>query len=209
MKLRMLGAPLAALLVAGCVQGNLYRMTVEQAYAKLVAAPVLPSGSGVFGRLETSISGDGSSKVYWNASGGTFATASCEANIAPEGADKSRITAFCGGASASDGAAGGMVQNMHRKAIIEHIDATLRGRAYDPRLAQGATAGGWPDDPRQADASYATAVGGALKMERDIKRDIAEMEKAGAEMNAAVEAARVNADVNFTPGQPMITPSSN
>jgi hypothetical protein len=209
MKLKMAGVPFAAMLVAGCGQGNLYPLPVEQAYALLRAAPVVPGGQGVFGRLETTVSGDGTSKIYWNATGGTFASATCEANITPEGADKSRISAFCGGASASDGAAGGMVESMHRKAIIEHIDATLRGRTYDPRLAQGSTAGSWPDDPRQADGSYATAVGGALKMERDMKRDIAEMEKSQAEMDAASETARVNQGVNFTPGQPMINPSSN
>lgn len=209
MRTRTLSVPLAALLLTGCGQGNLYPLPVEQAYAALRAAPVLPGNQGVFGRLETSVSGDGTSKIYWNGSGGTFATATCEANIAPEGEGKSRVTAFCGGGSASDGAAGGMVQNMHRKAIIEHIDATLRGRAYDPRLAQGATAGSWPDDTRQADASYASAVGGALKMEQDIKRDIAEMEKADAAMTAAAETAKINQGVNFTPGQPMINRSSN
>jgi hypothetical protein len=208
MKLGMLLTPFAALLLTGCGQGNLYPMPVEQAYALLRAAPVPPGGHGVFGRLVTSVSGDGSSTIYWNATGGTFATATCQANIAPEGPDKSRITAFCGGSSASDGAAGGMVQGMHRRAIIEHIDATLRGRPYDPRLAQGATAGGWPDDTRQADASYATAVGGALKMERDIKRDLAEMEKAEAEREKLAEAARINQGVNFKPGEPMINPSN-
>ena len=211
MKLKTSGVPLAALLVAGCGQANLYPMPVEQAYALLRGARVVPGGQGVFGRLETTVSGNGSTAIYWNASGGggTFASATCEANIAPEGEGRSRITAYCGGSSASDGAAGGMVQAMHRKAIIEHIDATLRGRAYDPRRAQGATAGLWPDDPRQADGSYAAAVGGAMKMERDMKRDLAEMEKTQAAADAAAETARVNAGVNFTPGQPMVTPNSN
>ena len=207
MKLKMIAAPLLCMAVTGCdLGGNIYPMTPQQAYDKLVSTPIEPGGRGVFGRLDTSVSGDGSSKVTWQSSG-TFASIECEANIAPEGADKSRINAFCGGSSPSDGAASGMVQGLHRKALIEHIDSTLRGRPYDPDLARGSTAGSWPDDPRQADGSYASAATEALKMERDMHKSIAEMEKTADEAEARRAEKRANGNVNFKPGEPMINPS--
>jgi hypothetical protein len=209
MKFKLIAAPLLCLMVAGCdLKGNVYPMAPQQAYDKLVSTPIEPSGKGPFGRLETSVSGDGSSTVTWE-SNGTFAAVKCEANIVPEGTDKSRINAYCGGGSMSDGAASGMAQGLMRKALIEHIDSTLRGRAYNPELAYGATAGLWPDDPRQADGSYATAATEALKMDRDMHKAIAEAEKASEEDDREREARLANGNVNFKPGQPMVNPNSH
>jgi len=147
---------------------NVYGMSQAEAYQKLRAAPVAKGKGSPFGNLETSVSGDGDKKVYWNASG-TFSSNHCEAEVTPEGS-KSRITAFCNGGGASDGAAAGMVSGMERRALIEHIDATLKGRAFDPRKANGETAARWPSDARQPDGSYGTMVGDALKMEHDIRK---------------------------------------
>jgi hypothetical protein len=194
----------ASLLVAGCDwKANVYPMTTQQAYDKLVAAP-LPSEHGPFGKLDVGPSGHGNGAVQWVSS---FGTRFCEANIVAEGADKSRINVFCDGPG--EGAATGMMQAMYRNAIIEHIDATLKGRAYDPRKAQGETATLWPDDPRQSDGSIGAAAGEALKMDRDMhkmQRDMAEQQAADAERRAR---EHVNDGVNFKPGQPMIDPSSH
>ena len=104
-------------------------------------------------------------------------------NHAPEGADKSRVMAYCNdGGSMSDGAAAGMVSGMQRKALIEHIDATLLKCPFDVKLAQGPTASGWPSDARQPDGSLGTATGEALKMERDMHKM---MRQAESEMAAA------------------------
>lgn len=187
-------------------EANVYAMTPVEAYSKLKAAPIQADGKSAFGRLDYSISGNGESKIYWNGSGGTFASSQCEAEITPEGADKSRIMAFCKGGSMSDGAAAGMVSGMQRKALIEHIDATLTGRPFDVELARGSTASGWPSDARQPDGSYGTMVGDALKMEQDIKRDIREMEK-DQEVRDATRAA--HSGVQFQPGKPMVDPGSN
>lgn len=149
---------------------NVYPISQTEVYQKLRAAPVEKGNTGVFGKLDTSVSGNGDSKVYWNAGGNH-----CEAEITPEGSS-SRLMAFCSGGSASDGAAAGMVSGMHRRALIEHIDAALTGRTFDKRAALGETAARWPSDARQPDGSYGTAVGDALKMERDIKQSIKEME---------------------------------
>jgi len=206
MNCKALGATALSLLLAGCnLGGNVYPMKVQDAYDKLVAAHIEPGGRGVFGRLDTSVSGDGSSTVYWNSSG-TFASVKCEANLAPEGEDKTKITAYCGGSSMSDGAASGMVQAMHRKALIEHIDATLRGRPYDPQLAMGSTAGGWPDDPRQADASIGGAATEALKMDRDMHKMQQDYETQSAADEERERQERVNAGVNFKPGESMVNP---
>jgi hypothetical protein len=192
------------LLTAACGQGNIYSVTPQEAYDKLVAAPVTPSGKGPFGMLDVSAHGDGANTVRWTSD---FGPPLCEANITPEGAAKSKIMVYCGGGG--EGAATGMMQAMHRNAIIEHIDATLSGRAYDPQLALGSTAGSWPDDPRQADGSYGAAVGSALKMQRDTEREIQDMDRQ-AQLDRDEEAAHRRAQgVNFKPGEPMVDPSSS
>ena len=202
MNYKLFLVPAVSLLTAACdFKGNVYPMTSQQAYDKLVAAPIERSGKGPFGTMDISASGDGSGTVRW---GNGFITM-CEANITPEGTDKSRIMAYCG--AGGEGAAAGITQALHRKAIIEHIDSALRGRPYDPKLAYGTTAGLWPDDPRQADGSFGAAAGEALKMDRDMHKAIAEMDNMADEMEAQRAAKRANGDVNFKPGQPMIDPS--
>jgi len=206
MKYLLIGAAFAGVLGYawfGRGEANVYAMTPAEAYAKLRAAPIQADGKSAFGRLVYVVSGDGQSKLYWNGSGGTFASSHCEADITPEGADKSRIMAHCNGGSMSDGAAAGMVSGMQRKALIEHIDATLEGRQFDVKLAQGSTAAGWPSDARQADGNLGTAMGDALKMERDMKKMIKEAE-------SEVATAEAQSGVQFQPGKPMVsvTPSS-
>lgn len=181
-------------------EANVYAMTPAEVYAALRAAPVEPGGQGVFGRLDTSVSGNGDSVIYWNASG-SHAAVHCEANITPEGTDKSRLTAYCGGGGAGSGAAAGMLSAMHRKALIEHIDATLDKRPYDVRLAQGSTASGWPSDARQADGSLGTAMGEAVKMERDMKQMMREGE-------SEMATAKAHSGVRFQPGQPVVNPNA-
>ena len=204
MKYLLLGAAFAGILGYawfGRGEANVYAMTSTQVYAALRAAP-LEQGSGTpFGNLDTSVSGNGENVVYWNASG-SHAAIHCEANITPEGADKSRLTAFCGGGGASDGAAAGMVSAMNRKALIEHIDAALDKRPYDVRLAQGSTAAGWPSDARQADGSLGTAMGDALKMDRDMQKMIIEAE-------GGMATAQAHNGVQFQPGKPMVNVNPN
>jgi hypothetical protein len=44
-------------------------------------------------------------------------------------------------------------------------------------------------------------------MDRDMRKDLSEMQNMADEMEAQREAKRANGDVNFKPGQPMIDPS--
>ena len=178
---------------------NVYPMSQADVYAKLRAAPVQKGNSGMFGNLDSSVSGNGESKIYWNASG-TFSSNHCEAEITPEGATKSRIMAFCEGGGASDGAAAGMLMGMHRRALIEHIDAALNDRPFDKRLALGATAARWPSDARQPDGSYGTMVGEALKMERDISK----MQRDSAKEAQVRDAQATTVGSQYRSTQPMV-----
>ena len=203
MKYLLLSAAFAGILGYawfGRGEANVYAMTPAEVYAALRAAPLEKGNGAVFGNLDTSVSGNGENAIYWSASG-SHAAKRCEVNITPEGADKSRLTAYCGGGGMSDGAAAGMVSAMDRKSIIEHIDAVLDKRSYDVKLAQGSTASGWPSDARQADGSLGAAMGGALKMERDMN---SMMRKSESEMAAA----QAQSGVQFRPGQPMVNPNA-
>lgn len=200
MKYLLLGAAFAGILGYawfGRAEANVYAMTPAEVYAALRAAPIPNDGKTAFGRLDYEVSGNGDTKIYWNGSGGTFASSQCEADITPEGADKSRVMAYCNGGSMSDGAAAGMVSGMQRKALIEHIDATLEKRPFDVKLAQGSTASGWPSDARQADGSLGTAMGDALKMERDMKKMMREAE-------SEMATAQASSGVQFQAGKPMV-----
>ena len=117
--------------------------------------------------------------------------------------------AFCNGGGAGDGAAAGLVSGMDRKALIEHIDATLDKRPFDVRLAQGSTASGWPSDARQPDGSYGTMVGDALKMEREINQMNRDMKQYEAKADAEMAYARAHSGVQFQPGKPMVNVNPN
>lgn len=187
------------LLLSGCdFKGNVYAMTPQQAYDKLAAASVSWDGKGPFGKLDVSPSGQGDGTVRWSSA---YGTRFCEANIVPEGTDKSRINVFCDGPG--EGAATGMMQAMYRSAIIEHIDATLKGRPYDVEAARGSTAGMWPADPRQSDGSIGAAAGEALKMDQDMHQQIANIEA------QASQEPKPQPNVNFQPGQPMMDVSKH
>lgn len=165
------------LLLAGCGgDGNVYDLRADEAYRKLRDAKVATEGNAIFGRLPTDASGDGAGTVTWRPSGSNVGSF-CEANIAPEGETRSRVTAYCGSDSPYGGdAASGMLHNMHRMAVIEHIDAALTDRPFDYDKARGMTAGRWPKDPRQGDASLKHATDEALKMQRETEQAIQKME---------------------------------
>jgi len=189
MKALLIGGAVAAVMgYAWFSRGepNVYPMSIADTYARLTTAKVESSGSGPLGNREISISGNGTNVVYWSA-GGTFSTTRCQADLSPEGSNETRITAFCDGGDISGGAANGMLQGMMRNRMIEHIDATLEGRAFDPRKALGASATGWPKDVRQPEGSIGAAVNEAVKMDRDMHKMINEMEKTGKQMGQGKE----------------------
>jgi hypothetical protein len=146
---------------------NVYSMSAEEAYQKLAAVQVEPSGNGPFGRLDTTVSRSATDTVTFTASG-SHAYRRCTAKVTPVDGGKARIDASCDGGSAGTGAAAGLEMNLARKAFIELLDATLDGRAYDPERAMGSTAARWPKDVVDH-GDYGTAVADAVKMDADAR----------------------------------------
>ena len=181
MRLLAVGGFLAA--AAGAVYffggqqpGDVYNMPVSEAYAKLTSVNFgqLGEGEKVLNTVKTA-TGNGKNKVVW-AQQGDMAAFSCDLALAPlpDDAAKTHVTVTCEGGGAGDGAAAGMVHNMHRNAVIERVDATLTDRPFD-RAKVGTTASRWPGDG--VDGSLGTAMGGALKMDADMHRELRQMEK--------------------------------
>lgn len=154
---------------------NVYNLPAEEMYKRLSAIQVEPSGTGPYGRLDTTTSGVPSKSVTWHASG-SHANFKCTVFIEPRSETKTALNATCGGGGPSDGAAAGMVRTMHRKATIELVDSALDGRPYDPAKAEGATAYGWPADPNPQDG-LSESVDKAMEMDRDMQRMLREAEK--------------------------------
>jgi hypothetical protein len=172
MKLVLIGG-IAALVGGGVYMhgplraANVYDMSAGEAYQKLAAAKVEPSGTGPFGRLDTIVSGSGNGTVEFSATG-SHAALRCVATVAPEGSGKARVDASCGGGGAGNGAANGLFLNQIRKGFIELLDSTLKGRAYDPGRAQGATAARWPEDVIDH-GDFNSAVSEAQRMDAEAR----------------------------------------
>jgi len=155
-----------ALLLASCGEGNVYDMPVGEAYARLANLRVEPSGTGPFGRLNTTTTGSGRT-VTWSASG-SMASRRCVATLSPVEPARTRIDLTCSGGGAGSGAAAGLETNQTRKAVIELIDAKLTNRPYDPQRARGSTAAFWPDDVVDH-GNLSTATANAIEMDREAR----------------------------------------
>lgn len=203
MKYLLIGGAVVAIFAyawAGKGEANVYDLPVADTYAKLTSAKIEPGGQGVFGRLDTSVSGNGENVVYWRASG-SHAAIRCQADLTPEG-NQTKIAAYCDGGAAGSGAATGMLMGMKRKRLIEHIDSTLEGRPYDSQLALGSTAALWPADVRQPDGSFGTAVNDAIKMDRDMRQGMKEFEKEAKKLGSAQQ-MEVRSKIPATATRPM------
>lgn len=173
---------------------DVFDMPVNAAYAKLqqVDFGPLSEGQKVLHTVNK-VSGNGSNQLTWTQTG-DMARFSCKIDLAPlpENAARTHVQVTCEGGGAGDGAAAGMVHNMHRNSVIERIDATLTDRAYDPARI-GSTASRWPGDG--VDGSLATAQKEALTMSQDFAR----MER---EAEAQKRSDAFNADSPAQYGEP-------
>jgi hypothetical protein len=165
----MISAALAALL-AGCAPGDEYAMSRKDAYIKLAALTIDPSQKAPFIMLDQPVHGNGLNRIVFGAEDDAPGFG-CVANLSELAPEKTKIALKCHGA-AGDGASNGMAHNMLRDRLIELIDATLTNRAYNPENASS-TASRWPGDG--VDGSIGGAVGQAMKMDADMKRDMREM----------------------------------
>ena len=163
-------AALAAivLMMSGCGKADDYAIPMSDAYKRLNAVNLQPSENGVFYQLETSVRGNSADEVTWEA-GGSFASHSCRIALKPLDAAHTHVSVNCDSSAPASGAAAGLEHNMMRNRVIEMVDATLTGGAFNPALADGTTAWRWPGDG--VDGSYADMVGEALKMDSDMRKD--------------------------------------
>ncbi len=172
-----------------------YPLSVADTYQRLSHANLTPGGGeGPFGRLTASVTGNGENTVEWTAHG-SMAGFSCALHLNPIAATSTKVAVSCDGGGAGSGAATGMLNTMIRDAVIEMVDATLNGRAYDAEKAKGATAYRWPEDVVHH-AGMREAVGDAVKMQADLADEQAKMEQERKADDVAREAA--------TNGQPTI-----
>ena len=149
---------------------DVYPMPMQEAYAKLVGVDFgeMSEGQKALNTTKTA-RGNGVSKVTW-ISQGDMSHRECDLDLRPweEDAAQTHVTVTCKGGGAGEGAAAGMAHNLFRNGIIERVDATLTGRAYDKQLAAGATAYRWPGDG--VDGSLGKAAGDALKMDAEMRK---------------------------------------
>ena len=129
----------SALALVGCGKPDVYPISLRDAYTRLHVVEIPPSGDGPFFRLNTAVSGNGADEVVWAASG-SMAMHTCTMTLSKIAAESTHVTVTCDGGSAGSGAAAGMEHNMIRNRVIEMVDATLKGRAFNPDLAAGSTA---------------------------------------------------------------------
>lgn len=107
-------------------QPNQYPMPASEAYKLLSNVTLRPSNDAPFGRLDTTVTGDGDRIVTWSGSG-AHAQMQCDLVVSPLKAKLSRVDVLCDGASVA-GAGHGMLMNMTRNAVIKVVDETLRDR---------------------------------------------------------------------------------
>jgi hypothetical protein len=182
---------------------DVYAIPVTEAYEKLNTIQFEPMGEGQkVLHTERSITGDGPDKLIWSEHG-DMAALRCELALAPlpDDAKQTHVTVNCQGGGAGEGAAAGMVHNMQRNRVIEHVDAALTGRPFDPKRIES-TASGWPGDG--VDGSFTTAVSTAIKMDAETRQMEREMKRDEAQWRAAQEQTQAPA----TPPGPQSTAPS-
>lgn len=147
MKAPRLGSLFLVLGLAACSseQPNVYALPQADAVARLAAVTVKPSGSAAFGEMALRASKKGTDAIVWDASGNRNKYR-CDLVVAPADKGGSRVGISCDGSFPAAGAGAGLVKNALRNRAIELVDATLEDRPFDPQLAEGATARGWPEN---------------------------------------------------------------
>jgi hypothetical protein len=123
---------------------DVYQMPLATVYDKLTHANVSGGDHGIFHQGVPTITGNGTDQVTWMGRSTT-----CTLKLSALDANSTKVAASCGKSdSSADGAdvlswSSGQLRNR----VIEAVDATLTGRAYDPdRAEEGQTAANWPAD---------------------------------------------------------------
>jgi hypothetical protein len=141
---------------------DVYPVPVATAYQTLSTIKFEPPGDGATSlHVTREISGNGIDKVIGTEKG-DLATHRCDLKLAapPGDAGQTHVTIACSGSGVGDGAAADLARKRHRNAVIEHVDAALRGRPFDAARAD-ITAYRWPGEG--VDGGTDTAAGQAQK----------------------------------------------
>lgn len=174
---------------------DVYPLPIGEAYQKLSKAKfqTLEDGFTVQLHATKSVSGNGRDRITWNES-----AMSCNVALAPlpDDAAQTHVAVTCdGGAGAGAGAAAGFAHNLRRNEVIEKIDATLTGRAADPKRI-GSTAYRWPGDG--VDGSYGTMVKSAIEMDAEQRKFRKEQEAEQKEKQKQASASKWNTDAELS-----------
>ncbi len=147
--------------------GHVYNMSVAEAQKKLATTKMVPSGKRPpFYMLDVKISKPNSSSVKWSASG-SHAAYECTAKITPEGEAQVRVYESCDGGSPADGAAASTTLEMTQIGMREHVDSTLRDRAFNSAGVEAATVGA-------VMANLPKMQHDALQMDAEMRREMNE-----------------------------------
>ena len=195
---RRLGALPLILGVASCNgmigKPDVYDVTPAQAYQLLSNVDFDRKESRPFGHMKVTVTGEPEKSVTWTAE-----WIVCKLGITPVESAKSQISVSCSGGENERGVDGMLVSNS-RLEVIEQIDATLKQRPYDPKLADGSTAFGWPADTVHHDG-MAEAKGEALGTMSNMAAQDDELAKQAAQRTSEPATATApQSDVPF--GQP-------
>lgn len=149
-----------ASLLGGCGPANIYELSPEQVYAKLIVlehgTPAVIEVDGV----RESIHGTPSQSVTW-VTDYAHSYYECTATLTPEGSSRTSVNVGCsdemapvklavanaiGRAAAAEGMPVANNLKRVRNRYIELVDSTLDGRPFDDSRARS-QAMGWPDPP--------------------------------------------------------------
>jgi len=187
-------------LLAGCGAADEYGLSRKDAYLKLARLEIEPSQQAPFYMLDQSVHGNGLNKITFGADADSPAFG-CLASLTELAPEKTKVALACHGA-AGDGAGNGMAHNMLRDRLIGLIDATLRDYAYDPSNI-GSTASRWPGDG--VDGSIGGAMGQALKMDADTRRDLHDMKVQDEQEEAEKTVSEPDAAQGSDPNPPAVS----
>ncbi|GAC1416908.1 MAG: hypothetical protein NVSMB69_18230 [Novosphingobium sp.] len=112
-----------------------FALSRAQVYERLAAAPLHGKKDGVFGGIPVDVHGNGFGELHWDAGG-----QACTLGLARLSDASTRVAVFCKGIDS-------LSAEHLRDRVIEQVDATLTGRPFDPRKADGATSYRWPAQP--------------------------------------------------------------
>ncbi len=188
------------LTLAGCNgalgRPDVYNIAPSQAYQLLTNVDLARTSDRPFGAMKVTITGEPDKSVTW-----TGEWIVCTIGIAPVESTKSQISVSCNGGENERGVEGMIVTNT-RLEVIEQIDAVLKQRPYDKRLADGTTAFGWPADPAHH-AGMSEARSDALGTMSNIAAQDEALEKEAAQRKANPAAsANPQSDVPFGQADP-------